>query len=354
MHRIGWVVLVLSICAGCQKEEPALRDPVRPVKMVQFTQERSELEFRYPGRVYANRTVELAFEVPGKLRRLEVVRGQMVRTGALLAELDQRDFRNAKEAAESALKEAKATFDRFKKAAESGAVAQQQVDEARARMQVLESEVRIKSKALEDSTLTASFDGIIADRYVDNFQNVRAKEPVLSFQDISKLEIRVNVPEADMVLGGRGIGELKASFSAIPGREFPLTIKEIATDADPVTQTFLVTGVMPMPKDVEPLPGMTATVLWKPPVPEESTNPTLPTGAVAGLPGESAFVWVIDPETSTVSKRTVQIGPMRGDDRIEIKSGLKPGETVAAAGLHYLEEGAKVRPYNPSEQRRKS
>ena len=45
------------------------------------------------------------------------------------------------------------------------------------------------------------------------------------------------------------------------------------------------------------------------------------------------------------SRREIEIGQVVLGDRVEILSGLKPGEIVAAAGIYQLEEGAKVKRY---------
>lgn len=331
--------------SGCGGEVLEKRDVVRPVKTFVYGSADARRQLRYPARVYANRTVEVAFEVTGKIAELPVVRGQEVKKGTLLARLDQRDFKNALAGAEARLKEATATLSRLQKAAQSGAVAPQQVDEALARKNSAEAAMRIRRKALGDSELRADFDGVVAQRYVEQFQNIVAKQPIFSMQDISQLEIRVTIPESDMVRSDSDAGTMIAVFAAAPGREFPLTVKEFALEPDPVTQTFLVTLLMPRPEKIELLPGMTATVIWSPPADWYDRAPVIPAVAVGGRPGETPWVWVIDPGAKTVSRRQVKVRQIVQDDMIEIRSGLKEGEVVATAGVYHLEEGMKVREF---------
>ena len=56
----------------------------------------------------------------------------------------------------------------------------------------------------------------------------------------------------------------------------------------------------------------------------------------------TSYVWVIDDKAKTVSKRKVSTGALL-DSGITIKDGLKPGEWIATAGVHYLKEGQQVR-----------
>ncbi len=126
----------------------------------------------------------------------------------------------------------------------------------------LEGSVVEANLQLEDSTLRAPYDGVIAQRFVEQGQNIRPLQPVVKFQDVAEIDIAVDVPETVMVADIRtaDIIQLVAEFSAAPGLQFPVHIKEIAQRADPVTQTFRVRVAMKVPDGVTLLPGMTATV----------------------------------------------------------------------------------------------
>jgi RND family efflux transporter MFP subunit len=352
MTRPSTLRSLALLCVGllapaCGGDEPvAAKEIVRPVKTFAFGESSSRKIYTYPGRVHANRTVDVAFEAAGKLQDLPVAKGQEVKQGDLLGRLDQRDFANAAAAARAAVEEARATLGRYEEAARSRAVSRQELDEARARARITEADLKIHEKALEDSELHASFDGIVADRLVDNFQNVQAKQPVLRLQDLSILEIRINVPEHDV--GGPSdvpVGRLVASFDAVPNREFDLDVKEFVSEADPVTQTYAVTLMLPRPPDVEILPGMTATVKWSPGGSLASRANTLPSTAVVGQAGRSPWVWVVDAQAMTVTRREVEVGSIVDQNQIQIVSGLESGDVVATAGVHHLVEGMKVREY---------
>lgn len=214
-------------------------------------------------------------------------------------------------------------------------------------------EAEIKSlKALVDSaklqveytTLTAPFSGIVSKRYVDNFQEVQAKQPIVSLDDISSVEILVDVPEIVMA-GVRegGAGVAVAEFAAAPGKRYPLTIKEFATRADPTTQTYQIVLEMPQPEDINVLPGMTATVTGSTGEREQGKDIfVVPAIAVTADAAGNAQVWVVDKETMKVTPRPVKTGNLTGTDSIEIVEGLKDGETVAVSGVSRLREGMQV------------
>ena len=136
--------------------------------------------------------------------------------------------------------------------------------------------------------------------------------------------------------------EAHASFEGKAGDKFPLKIKEVATKADPQTQTFRVTFTMPQPKDFAVLPGMTANVVLDlSRVISTDSAKWVPSTAVVADSGLDARVWVLDGETMTVSARPVTIGRMSGRN-IEVSAGLDGGEEIVSVGAAYLAEGMQV------------
>lgn len=208
----------------------------------------------------------------------------------------------------------------------------------------LEARVVEAGIQLADTTLRAPYEGVIAQRFVEQGQSVRAKQPVVKFQDVEEIEIAVDVPESIMASVARtaDIVKISAEFSAAPGRQFPVQVREIAQRADPVTQTFSVRAAMKAPEGINLLPGMTGTVTM--------------TYRRAGILGERIFVpvaaitkestgeqvaWIIGAD-GIVSRRPIRTGDIAGGE-IEIVEGLQPGDRIAAAGASFLREGMKVR-----------
>ncbi len=208
----------------------------------------------------------------------------------------------------------------------------------------LEGRVVEANLQLNDSTLRAPYDGVIAQRFVEQGQNVRAKQPVVKFQDVEEIEISVNVPESVMAadISRSDIQDLTAEFASAPGRQFPVHIKEIAQRADPVTQTFAIRVAMKVPPDLNLLPGMSASVTMSYRRASILGGRILvPVSAIFERnPGQS-IVWVLGPD-QTVSSREVKTGIVTGG-QIEIVNGLQPGDRIAVAGVNVLREGMKVR-----------
>ncbi len=72
-----------------------------------------------------------------------------------------------------------------KKLLKTQTIPQAKYDEMWENFEISKADLAIANKALHDTLLRAPFAGVIAKTYINNFQNIRAKEPVVSLQDIS-------------------------------------------------------------------------------------------------------------------------------------------------------------------------
>jgi RND family efflux transporter MFP subunit len=228
---------------------------------------------------------------------------------------------------------------------EQGTIAREEDIEAQeANVRGLEGRVVEAEIQLKDSTLRAAYDGVIARRFVELNQNIRATEPVVTLQGVEEIDIAVDVPESIMAadIGSADIVRLVAEFSGAPGLEFPVRIKEVAQVADPTTQTFRVRAAMQAPTEVRVLPGMTATATLTYRRARILGNRILvPVSAVYQGSSAEPVVWVVGAE-QTVSRRPVKLGEPSGG-KIEVVEGLQPGDRIAVAGVTHLRDGMKVR-----------
>lgn len=207
----------------------------------------------------------------------------------------------------------------------------------------LEARVVEASIQLQDSTMLAPYDGVIAQRFVEPNQNVRAEQPIVRFQDVDEIDIAVDVPERLMAADIRSadIVQMMAELSAAPGVSFPVHIREVAKQADPTTQTYRMRVAMKVPPGVTVLPGMTATVgITYRRASVLGISIVVPISAVFNDPEGEAVVWVIG-DDQVVERRTVKIGAAI-DDQIEILEGLEPGVRIAVAGVRFLRAGMVV------------
>ncbi len=337
--------LLLNGCKG--EEEAALPDPIKPVKLFKVQAAQEKLEINLPGRVRAAKRSELSFKVSGPLEELPIDEGQVVKKGDLIAQIQKRDFETAITEARARELEAEQQYNRYKELYSKRQVSKADFDRYRASRDVARAQLEDAQNALKDTTLIAPFDGVIARRYVENFQKVTAKEPIVFLQLIDQIEILIDVPELMMAqMRERKNVEISAEFDAAAGNRYPLEVKEFSTDADPATQTYQVVLVMDQPEEASILPGMTAKVTAKA---EEGAagdvNIIVPAIAVLNDADGKNYVWVFNPEGKTVSKTPVELGKLEGSENALVTGGLEGGEEIVMAGVTKLQDGMEVRPW---------
>ncbi len=328
---------------GCQ--EAPTPEPIRPIVSMIVQDEETFVNRWWPGRAKAALEVDLGFEVSGQLQERAVVVGDIVEAGAIMARLDPRDFQNLLARAKAERDRAQAQLGRVAEAAASGAVSRQDLDDARARFNQSQAQVRIRQKAVDDSRIVAPFDGVVSQTFVDNFQNVQVKQPVIRFLDVSTIEMVINIPE-DRINLVRYVTDVRVRFDAIPGVEIPATIKEVGNEASAATRTYPITLSMKPPAGVDVKPGMAGEATAKVNLPDSRpAGIEIPTAAIFSpddVEGGKTFVWIVDEETQTVDRREVATGEitLRGGTLV---TGIEPKERVVIAGVSYLRGGQKVR-----------
>jgi RND family efflux transporter MFP subunit len=218
------------------------------------------------------------------------------------------------------------------------------IEAQQSRIRGLEAGLKAAQDALEDTYLKAPFAGVVAKRYVENHQEIQAKQPIVFLQDLSQIEVLVDIPEtlAARVREGH-VPEVAAMFAGAPEQSFQLTFKEFSTEADPQTLTYQAVFVMPRPLGINILPGMTATVEGElKSATENASRMVIPAITVTRDPEKISYVWVLNEPDMTVKKTKVQVGELTGADGIVILGGLRRGEKIVTAGITRLRDGMKV------------
>ena len=352
--------LVLAL-AACGEAPPPAAETSRPVKTVVVEGAGGSGMREFPGRIDANRQAEMSFRVGGTVNAVHVREGDRVQEGQLLAELDKTDYQIRVDNRQAQFDNAEKNFQRARELVSGGAISQMDFDRLEANYKSTQAELQAARQDLAYATMTAPFGGVVAKRHVENFEQVLANQPIFTLQDVNILEVEVDIPERLVrqlqprhneasAADQRAAAHIVAYFPQDPGKVYPLSLKEVATKADPSTQTFEVTFTMPAPGDVTVLPGMTVSVRADLSAMMAADAPVLiPATAVGGGPSLNPQVWVVDEETMTVHARPVQLGELEGE-RIQVLDGLSGGDRIVVAGVGALAEGMKVTLMRAGEQ----
>jgi len=347
--RISGLVLVGLVSAGlvgCGGDQEIEEAPMaRPISSI-LVGESFAGRLTFPGTAQAADRAELSFRVAGPLVQFPVSEGDRVRRGQLLARIDPRDYEIAAAEAKASHDQAKGDAERYQRLYEREAIPLADLEVRIARRDVAQARFEQAQADVRDTELRAPFAGQVGRKYVENFEDVQAREPILSLHDIDQVEVVINVPESIMALVREGRRpSIMVAFDAAPDNLYQARVSEFAVNADPQTQTFAVTVTMPQPAEINVLPGMTATVGVTATVSTEidaDAPLAIPAHAVFSDESGNPNVWVVDPEALTVHRRPVELGPVTGTEGVTVLDGLAPGERIAIAGVHFLREGQPV------------
>lgn len=353
-------MLVGSLISGCG-QEPAPEPKIQLVPVVQVANSQDMAARDFPGRARAGQEVNLSFRVTGPLIEFPVSVGDEVAADDVVARIDPQDYLNAMgtakgalEAAQATAKKAEADYTRIQNVfkEDPGATSETAIDltraardSARATVNSLRSAFEASQDQVAYTTLEAPFDGVVVETYVENFETVIAKEPVLRLLDPSSIEFIISVPE-NQISYAPYVDNVTVTFDALEGITVPATIKEIGKEASRATRTYPVTLVMEQPEGAQILPGMAGTARVSVTLPEgegeAEVGHQLPITAIFTRDDpEKSFVWVVD-DADTLQLREVETGSLSRFG-IVIKSGVQSGEWVVTKGVHSVSEGQQVK-----------
>jgi RND family efflux transporter MFP subunit len=363
----GLLVIVGLLCmllmTGCDKakETGDTQAVIRPVQSITLVDVRQMEGQGFPGQAQAAEEVDLSFRVSGPMIALPVQMGQSVKKGQLLGQIDPTDFevkirdlKGQMDSAKADMKYAEIQLAKLEKLLATQAATQQEVDQTRAqrdsttgRITSLQAQLDNAVNALSYCQLKAPFDGVVAATYVENFQTVQANQAVVRLLDISRIELVVDVPES-LISKAAYVTETEVIFDAFPDIKIPATIKEIGTEASRISRTYPVTLVMDQPKGVTILPGMSAIARGTKVSDQllNSDEQEIPVTAVFKEDGKT-FVWLLQGEGNErqAVKKQITVGALT-ERGVKVK-GLKIGDTVATAGVHFMTVAQTVRLMNP-------
>lgn len=355
-NRIAAITLVTLVTIGCssEKQEGLPQEIVRPAKIAQVTSSTGEPVRYFPATVEPTLDAQLAFRVNGELANIQVVAGQEVEKGQVLAALDDTDFELQAKQARARYDLTLSQYNRSKKLFESKLVSSSVYDEAKAQLDIAEAQLDSAKTNLQYTQLVAPFAGTVAQLHVENFEFVQAKQPIMELQGRDTIDVAIEVPEALMAQiphpskGHEYQPEL--IFDAKPDVSYKTTLKEHDITPNPATKSYKVVFSLPTPEDINVLSGMTGklAVEMKKVLLNQDATLLVPVEAVF-VPNEKAatgkqFVYRLKPD-STVELTEVEVVRVtqKGAEIKVAANSVALGDKVVAAGSHYLQNGQKVR-----------
>lgn len=346
---------VCLLAAGCGEHaaEPAPAAPaaiqVGPENLWTVVRVRIQAGPLLSGTLRPERRAEVRAEIGGTLRETAYEPGQAVAAGAVLARLDERAVRDARESAQSAVLSAERAALLARRNAErgdellrTGAWTRRQQEDAwaasiTADASLADARARLAAadKQLAWTVVRAPMGGLVADRPVAAGDVVPAGATLYVLVDPTSMRLEAAVPAAELPRVRPGAG-VEFAVRGYPDRRFRGTIERINPMADPATRQVTLYVALPN-ADGALLGGLYAEGRVAADVREA---PVLPLDAVPA-DATHATLWRIrdgraEPVAVTLGLRDTEAG------RVEIVSGLAAGDTVLLRPARALQAGTAV------------
>lgn len=338
------VLLLLPLfLTGCNSDEETAPPKPRPVITYEVPESANATFRRFSGETKAARSVNLGFELAGRIDSIIAQEGRPYTKGTILAQLDpasaNAELQNAEAQALQAIQQLRRTGELL----ESGNASQADFDSAIASQKATEAKLASARLAVKYTDLVMPYDGVVAEIPADVNQVVSAGTPVIAIQGNLGMDFEIGVP-TNIISKIEDKQKVTIDISNLAGEKITGVVSKISPVASSNT-TYPVTIAIENSGQIANLrSGLDGEALFDFPN-LDSEGFSLPSSAIQALPDGSNYVWLVAKPgnpTSTVTRTPVTIGKLTGQGKIEVTTGLKPGQTIVSKGLSSLVPGMEV------------
>jgi membrane fusion protein, multidrug efflux system len=348
-RQVVLAAFLASLVSACNNSTPAPSEP-RPVRAVTIERAGKGETFSLTGQVRAKDQVNFAFRLEGRMLERLVNVGDVVRKGQVVARLDAQDEQNALRSAQAnlasavaALNQARLSFWRQQELLKNGNTPRALFDEAQktlltaqAQSDSAQAQLHTAQDQLGYTTLTADAAGAVTATGAEAGEVVHPGQTIVQIAYDGARDAVFDVPES-FIRTAPHDPPVELALTNDPQVRATGRVREVAPQADAATRTFQVkVGII----DPPPAMRLGATVTGSITLAVRPGMP-IPASALTQADGHPA-VWVVDPETQTVSLRGIDVAQY-DPATVLVSNGIDIGDRVVTAGVQTLRPGQKVR-----------
>ena len=388
---VAIILILLTACSGPYSEQKASAKGEAPAVLVDTLRVESislPTVVNANGELFAEELANISTKVPGRVTKLHVDLGSLVKPGDVLAELEKDDYQYRLRQAEAQveqirarlalanlntdvvdpertamvkearanLEESRIVYETTERLAKEGVVSRIEFERARARKQGLEARVQsalsevlqmgsqlserraqldLSRQQLTDTVIRAPFAGAITKRIASVGEYLATNAPVVTLVRQHPLRVRLEVPErfAGQIRSGQAIDiRLEGSTLTRTGR-----VMRLSPSIEAQNRSLTIEGEIPN-SDGRLRPG--SFVEGSITVNSQATGITVPATSVVSFAGIDRVFLV---KNSQLDDRIVKSGRRLPGERVEVLEGLKDGDLVVAKANEKMAKGQKVR-----------
>jgi RND family efflux transporter MFP subunit len=333
--QLSFICLLLLLSPACNRDKEAKEQSVLPtveVRVAPVSQQQLAQKNEVTGTVNAVDRATIAARVAGVIKELPIDLGSIVKKGDVLAKIGADEITARLRQAETRLAQARRNVDREKRLLEKEAATRSGVKDLEEALRIAEAGYQEARTMFGYTTVTAPFDGLVAEKMVNIGDLASPGTPLLALESSRRLQIVVEVPEAF----AQQIRQDSELPFMVPAADFSGKgrVAEIAPVADPLSRTATVKIAIEAQPRLRP--GQFARVTLAGPA---VTALLVPASALVTF-GQMEQVFVVQDNKARL--RLVRSGS-RNNGMVEIISGLGGGEQVVTSNASNLIDGQPLR-----------
>ena len=327
------IVLALASCSGSRNGGGSQKHDI-PVRVLEVSGTLESGTTDYVGTASASRSVYLSSRYPGRLVRLNVGKGDLVKAGDVIAEVESQTVVSSWEIAHSTLSQAEDGYERAKKVYENGSMSEVKMVEVETKLAQARASAAAADAAMEDCRIKAPFSGVIGDVMVTEGEELDVIDQVALLLDVSEVEIDFPVPEKELSSINKG-DRVVVNVPALGKENVSASIISKGIAASPLSHTYECSA-----RTDDRIDGLMPGMVVKVSIDCGSAgNVTVPASVIRS-DMEGRYVWTVS-DDNTVCKTYVSTGGFSGKG-VAILEGLSPGDRVISEGVQKVCTGMKV------------
>ncbi len=293
--------------------------------------------FELPAVVEPNREVTVSAEVSGSIESIPLTKGNAVKAGDLLIQLNSDLIRPQVAMAEAQVRRDQIQFDRMTKLVENDATPRNDLDDATTKLAVSKATLENVTAQLNRSSIFSPISGILNSLPVDKGEYIQPGTPVAEIVETDTVKVVVDIPEKDV------------SFLTINSKTEILLDYKDRQETLKGTITFLskladlMTRSVRMEITVDNKQGhLHSGQIVRVRLTRRIIENAILIPLLAVIPMEEGnAVYVVNNSAAQAERKVVELGLIKGD-RIQIIRGLEPGDQLIVAGHRFVAPGQKV------------
>lgn len=346
------IALAVTACGGGEAESREVEPEAVAIGAGNLAVARSEPISTGPvltGTLQAERAATVRAEVGGSVVSVSAEEGQRVGAGQLLGRIEDTAVRDALlsaqsgvRAAEAAVRTAQREVERTEQLVRGGALAERDLELARdnlsaARAQLADARARLAAaqKQVESTRVRAPIAGVVSERSVHAGDVIAPGAPLFTVIDPASMQLAASVSSEQ--LGSLQPGTpVEFQVRGYPGRSFRGTVKRINPAVDAAT------GQVPILVEIPNAGGALVAGLFAEGQVQAQTRQAVVVPAEA-VDETGATPTALRLQGGRVQSVAVRIGLRdRATERLEIVSGVQPGDTLLVGAARSVTPGTRV------------